>query len=431
MCMNTKFETKTLENGMTVKTLRNNHLHSVNLGVYVNKIPEPICGIAHMVEHMFFRCLGDIPQEKLYFEMDKIGAAINGTTYSDFVCFDITVVPSKIREAFDLISRIFSNFEWDTEDVLAEKEVVKRQIEERYNSLYLKTDLAYYDGTPKGSLLMGKISDINKMSAKKINEYRKKMFIPQNTCFVMTGNFANEDLTYCVEGLSKIPCNTIKNSLEKDYSIKDFSQRIENSDKIYSNKDGFSDVCISFDVDDKKINRYAAEYLFNVLGFGVTSKLSQKLREKEGLINDINGGIEFTEYSGRMTFEYEVKNIDLVDSLLSAFYVFEEVKNNLTRADIESNIIFYTENQYRLLADVRELNFLIGWRGFIGSEQIKSMEDLIDRYKNITVDEINQASNEILTPKNLTISVSNNNQSFSKEELKTILRNCRGKLEVK
>ena len=119
--MNTKFETKTLENGMTVKTLRNNHLHSVNLGVYVNKIPEPVCGIAHMVEHMFFRCLGDIPQEKLYFEMDKIGATINAATYSDFVCFDITVAPSKIKEAFNLISKIFSKFEWNTEDVLVEK----------------------------------------------------------------------------------------------------------------------------------------------------------------------------------------------------------------------------------------------------------------------------------------------------------------------
>ena len=428
--MNTKFETKTLENGMTVKTLRNNHLHSVNLGVYVNKIPEPVCGIAHMVEHMFFRCLGDIPQEKLYFEMDKIGATINAATYSDFVCFDITVAPSKIKEAFNLISKIFSKFEWNSEDVLAEKEVVKRQIEECYNSLYSKTDLAYYDGTPKGSLLMGKISDINKMGARKINEYREIMFVPQNACFVMTGNFANEDLTYCVEGLSKISCSAVENSLTKVYSIKDFSRRTEDSDKIYSSKDGFSDVCISFDVDEKKINRYAAEYLFNILGFGVTSKLSQKLREQEGLISDINGGIEFTDYSGRMTFEYEVKNSALADSLRLSFCVLAKVKNNLTQADIESNTIFYSENQYRLLDNVRELNFLIGWRGFVGNEQIKSMEDLVSRYKNITVDEINRASNEVLSPKNLTISVSNNNQRFSKEELKTLLRRCRDKLEV-
>ena len=88
------------------------------------------------------------------------------------------------------------------------------------------------------------------------------------------------------------------------------------------------------------------------------------------------------------------------------------------------------ENQYRLLYDVRVLNFLIGWRGFIGNERIKSLEDLVDRYKNITVDEINLASNEVLSPKNLTISVSNNNQRFSKEELKIVLRNCRDKVET-
>lgn len=428
--MNTQFKTKILENGMTVKTLQNKYLHSVTMGVYVNKTPEPICGIAHMVEHMFFRRLGDIPQEKLYFEMDQIGATLNAATYSDFVCFDISVAPSKTKEAFDLISRIFSQFEWTSADVLAEKEVVKRQIEEHGNSLYTKTDFAYYDGTPKGSPLMGKISDINKMSVRKINTYRETMFIPQNACFVMTGNFSDKDFTYCVKVLSEISCTSTENSFVKDYSIKDFSQRTENSDKIYASKDGFSDVCISFDVDDKKINRYVAEYLFNVLGFGVTSKLSQKLREQEGLISDINGGIEFTDYSGRMTFEYEVKNFDLIHSLRSSFCVLAKTKNHLTQADIESNAVFYSENQYRLLDNVQELNFLIGWRGFICNEKIKSMDDLVNRYKNITVDEINQASKEILVPKNLTISVSNNNQRVSKEELKTVLKNCRDKLEV-
>ena len=94
--MNTKFETNILNNGLTVKHLKNEHLHSVNIGIYARKLPEKICGIAHMTEHMFFRRLCDIPQRQLYFETDKIGATLNGATYADFICLDITVSPSKI-----------------------------------------------------------------------------------------------------------------------------------------------------------------------------------------------------------------------------------------------------------------------------------------------------------------------------------------------
>lgn len=429
--MNTNFDTRILENKMTIKSLKNNHLHGATLGVYVKKVPEPICGIAHMTEHMFFRRLYDTEQDMLYFEMDKIGTTINATTYSDFVCFNATVAPSKIKEAFDLISKLFSNFKWTSKEILAEKEVIKRQIEERYNSLYSKADLTYYKGTPKGNLLMGKISDISKMSTKKINEYKDTMFVPQNTCFVITGNYSDDDLSYCIDNLSKITNPAINCSLDNEYFIDGFLKRTNKSDKIYSSRDGFSDVCISFDIDKKITNRYAAEYLFNILGYGVTSKLSQKLREDEGIISDIDGGIEFTNYSGRMTFEYEVKTINLIDSIKSAFCVLSKAKNNLTQKDVDSNVIFYTENQYRILDDVRELNFLIGWRGFIGDEQIKSMEDLIARYKNITLDKINQASNEILKPKNLTITVSNNNKKFDKKSLYTLLQDCRKKLEVK
>lgn len=153
--MNTKFETNILNNSLTVKHIKNEHLHSVNIGIYARKLPEKICGIAHMTEHMFFRRLCDIPQRQLYFETDKIGATLNGATYADFICLDITVSPSKIREAFLLISKVFKSFEWRPQEVEAEKRVVKRQIEDRYNSLYSKADMKYYESTPKGSFYNG------------------------------------------------------------------------------------------------------------------------------------------------------------------------------------------------------------------------------------------------------------------------------------
>lgn len=427
--MNTKIKTNILNNGLTVKYIKNDYLHSANIGIYARKLPEKICGIAHMTEHMIFRRLSDVPQQQLYFATDKIGATLKGTTYTDFICIDITVSQTKLREAFELISKVFDDFKWLSQEVNAEKRVVRRQIEDRYNSLYSRADREYYSGTPKGCPIMGNISDLNRMSTKSINNYRENVFAPNNCCVVLTGNFNDSDLSYFTEKLKQIPADNTKSGLAfAEYAVKDFSDRSAESDKIYNSNDGFSDVCISFDVDGRQVNRYAAEILHSIIGFGVTSKLSQVLRERLGFISELSGNIEFSEYAGRMTFEFDTACENLKQSLKAAFEVIAKAKRKLTKEDMQSSIVFYTDNQYRLLDDVRELNFLIGWRDFIEGERIDSIDELSERYKSVTVNEINEASSKIFSSKNLVITVSNDNKKHSKDELFSVCKVLRKEL---
>ncbi len=427
--MNTKFETNILKNGLTLKYLRNEHLHSVNIGIFARKIPESICGIAHLTEHLFFRRLADIPQRQLYFETDKIGATLKGATYADFICLDITVSPAKVKDAFCIIKRVFCDSKWTSEELKAEKQVVKRQIEERYNSVYSKADLKYYTETPKGKPIMGNISDINKISAKCVNEYRRKVFAPNNCCVVLTGNFSENDLLYCTNMLEKFPKDMYaEKATFPVYNIKNFANRDNFSDKIYKSNDGYSDVCISFDINKISVNRYVAEVLHSIMGFGVTSKLSQILREQLGLIDDIGGNIEFSDGYGRMTFEFDVKNTELKKSLISAFEIIRQAKNALSDEDLQSNIVFYTDNQYRLLDDVRSLNFLIGWRSFIEKENLHSIEHLGKCYSDITASDIIAAAQTIFTPTNLILTISNNSEVLGINELNNTIENIRKEL---
>lgn len=427
--MNVVFKTDILKNGLTVKSLKNRNLHSVNIGIYAHKIPEPVCGIAHLTEHMFFRRLSDVGQDRLYYETDRLGATLRAVTYADFICFDITVSPSRFKAAFNLIAKFFDDFQWTPREVVAEKKVVRRQIEDRYDSVYSKADMIYYVGTPKGAPIMGNISNINKISTRLLNKYREDVFAPNNCCVVLTGNFSDDDYRYCEKTLNKISQDReIECIGQFDYSIKEFSDRDYKSDKIYKSDYEFSDVIISFDVDTKRVNRYASEILHSIIGYGVTSKLSRKLREENGFVSEIDGNIEFSGGKGRMTFEYEVKNTDLEQSLNAAFEVISQVKAAVTDEDLKANIVFYTDNQYRILDDVRELNFLIGHRNFIQNEGICSIEDLSRRYSECTIDNINRAANEILRPQNLIITASNNSGIYKKSKLADVFEACRKEL---
>ena len=93
---------------------------------------------------------------------------------------------------------------------------------------------------------------------------------------------------------------------------------------------------------------------------------------------------------------------------------YNSQKYGLTENDMQSNKVFYTDNQYRLLDDVHELNFLIGWRTFVENEPFCSIDELIGKYDDVTVRDINEAAEKIFRSQNLVISVSNNNKIYRK-----------------
>lgn len=191
---------------------------------------------------------------------------------------------------------------------------------------------------------------------------------------------------------------------------------------------GFRMLVFHLMVDGASVNRYAAEILQSIIGYGVTSKLSQVLREKLGFTSEIGGSIEFTGYSGRMSFEFEVHNENIEESLTAVFDILQQSKYGLTENDMQSNKVFYTDNQYRLLDDVHELNFLIGWRTFVENEPFCSIDELISKYDDVTVRDINEAAEKIFRSQNLVISVSNDNKIYRKIKLNNLFDNLRKEL---
>ena len=121
-----------LKNGMELRIVPSSNDTCVNIGLYfyggaAGEGAEEI-GINHLLEHLFFRRLGNLPQNILYSELDSIGAVMQGVTYYNFLRFDITVSKIFLKEALKFIPMFFSNFCWNKEEFESEKEVVKNQI---------------------------------------------------------------------------------------------------------------------------------------------------------------------------------------------------------------------------------------------------------------------------------------------------------------
>ncbi len=136
-----------LPNGLTV-LVKENHtapvaaaLAHVNVG-YFNE-PDRWNGIAHVVEHMFFKGTRNRPaREQIAEEIRALGGSINAGTYYDETSY-YTVLPSAgLEKAIEIQADSFQNSLFDGEELAKELEVIiqeSRQKKDNPSSMLLET----------------------------------------------------------------------------------------------------------------------------------------------------------------------------------------------------------------------------------------------------------------------------------------------------
>ena len=426
-----EYQKITLDNGLSCIGYQNSKVQSINMSLYfragVMYESSYNVGISHLLEHLFFRRLRGINQKELYYSMEKIGTTLRAKTYRDFIRFDISVSPIYFYQAYEIISGIFADNEWTDEDIEKEKAVVLKQIQfkatpsfnEYINARYLK-------GMKISRPIMGTEESVKRASAKTINSWKKKIFIPNNSCFIITGNYSSEHFEYVKRELSKY--RSSDRILKNDLMIpKMCFERNEKSDYIIDTEWEISDVTISFDI--RKDYCFEAEFLSSIIGGGVGSRLSLILREELAITDEVYSSVDIFEDVCRFNIEFSTENSDLESGLKYAFNEIFSVKEEISEEDLENSKVFFTENQKWFLDDPRELNFLLGWRGFILKQPISDINSIIDIYSNLSRESLSKVAREIFNDSNLIITVTNNNGILKKSKLKQTIVECRNTLQ--
>ncbi len=393
-----------LLNGISLVTHPLPHLHSVCISVsfragllYEN---EHNCGISHMVEHLFFRRLSDLPQDELYFEMQKIGCEIYGATNYDYVTFNITVIPKYFARALDLMLRFFDKFNWTETELTQEREVVFRQIETSGGSFDKWINSYYFEDTKYSVPIMGTKESVEALTLDEINHWKNEYFTPKNACVVVTGNFTDDDYSLLKNRLNNI--ESYGEAKEKFLEFpKDFENRnpdnnlaVEQSDNELAEVVMLVDISNSFDYE-------SISFLTSILGDGCSSKLSMAMREKRSFTADIYS--ELFSYFGfqRLYFSYTVKNEALLESLSNLFETIKEAKSNITENEYLSSIAFFTDDQLMQLDDCKKLNKEYLLCDFVLDNLVSVPDEKAEKYSQITPSDLTKTANEIFVSKNI------------------------------
>ena len=234
---------------------------------------ESNCGLAHLIEHMFFRASGNLNQEELYRTIEQNGIYINGITGENSIQIIFKCLPSKLSTTCKLIAGMFTA-EWTSEMLALEKEVVKAEIIQKgsnYSTL-LSHELL---GTTKN--LLGTLSSISKLSLKKVREGRKAV-LGSDVTFIVAGNFNEEDYSCLLNVLESFPpIFTERHAHKTEFK------------KLVIKPADYNAVSLSFVFDKQRIDYRKLELFKSTVFDGTGAPVSLKLREKLGYTYSLKG----------------------------------------------------------------------------------------------------------------------------------------------
>jgi len=262
------------------------HLRSVSIGVWVktgSRDEDPRSnGISHFIEHMLFKGSANRSAEDIARQVDSIGGNMDAFTAKECICFNMKVVDEHLPVAIDILSDLVLNPLFKEEDIAREKGVILEEIKMDEDSPdYLVHEIftqSFFKDHPLGKPILGTRDTVKKFERSSVLEFYKQCFTPENIVVSAAGNLEHKKFVDLVKRhfAQLKPTKTNRKS-----------RRPETASRIMlRNKKSLEQVQICMGVPSYPIaheKRYASYILNSLLGGGMSSRLFQNIRERQGL----------------------------------------------------------------------------------------------------------------------------------------------------
>ncbi len=405
------FKKVQLSNGLRLVYEKIPYVRSVSVGIWVGtgSRNETLTnnGISHFIEHMLFKGTAKRTAKDIAECIDAIGGQINAFTGKECTCYYTKTLDTHLNIAVDVLSDMFFNSSFESDDIDVEKRVVIEEIgmyedtpEELVHDIFSEM---VWDGNSLGYPILGTDLCINKFDKDMINKYMSEFYTPYNTVISVAGNFEEEQL---IELVNKY----FQNWEHKANFNNKFSPAQYKVNKIVREKDTEQvHLCMGFEgIEHGNDKLYSLLSLNNILGGGMSSRLFQKIREKRGLVYSIysypstyQGSGLFVIYAG-MNPEYLQTVIDLTKEELNLIINEGITKDELdkTKEQLKGNYILGLESTSSRMNSIGKSELMLG--------KINTPEEILQKIDKVNMDSIEEMIKRVFDFKKMSISAVGN-----------------------
>ncbi|HCE59409.1 MAG TPA: insulinase family protein [Wolbachia sp.] len=277
-----------LNNGLRIIT---EHMHDVdsvafNIRVGVGSRAESISqsGMSHFLEHMAFKGTKTKTAFEIAKAFDDIGGVFNASTGRESTSYYAQVLKKDLSIGIDILIDILMNSTFPEDELEREKGVVIQEIFQTNDSpsdiIFDKYMEAAYKDQSFGRSILGTQETVNSFTREDLNDYTREHYFGENMLLAVAGNIEHEEIVALTkDALSKIHSKELKKNEGADYTGSEYLEH-RKLDQVHL-LIGLPGVSCH---DDKY---YTFKVLDSILGGGMSSRLFQEVREKQGLAYSI------------------------------------------------------------------------------------------------------------------------------------------------
>jgi predicted Zn-dependent peptidase len=282
-------------NGLTVVTEAMPHVRSVAVGLWVRhgsrNEPEEMNGISHFIEHMVFKGTERRTAEDIARESDRIGGALDAFTGKEMTCFQIRVLDEHLLQGFDLLTDLCLRPLFLPEEIEREKSVILEEIrmvqDNPEDLVHENLTQRFWGSHALGRPILGVPETVQAFTREGLLAWFSERYGPENLLVTAAGNLSHEQIV----DLAGAAFGTLPRSKGAPPETNPHAE----PHITLRTKHELEQVHICLAVPGVPLTdprRYAVSLMNVVLGTGMSSRLFQKIREKQGLayavFSDVN-----------------------------------------------------------------------------------------------------------------------------------------------
>lgn len=395
-------------NGLVVVTETMPHVRSVSVGVWIRngsrRETADQNGLAHFIEHMVFKGTERRSAQDIAREMDSVGGMLDAFTSKEQICFNAKVLDEHLPIAFDVISDLILRPRFDSEDVKKERQVVLEEIKmDMDNPEYLLHELftgGFWPEHPLGRPILGTPKTVRKFSREALRSRFAEWFAPDHLVITAAGNVAHERVLDLVEREFA--------HLKSSPALEDHTPPKTSAPIQLETKRDLEQVHLCIGVPSFPLaheRRFGLAVLNNLLGGGMSSRLFQNIREKQGLAYAVFSEITpysdagmFTVYAGTAK-ETVGKVIDLTIAEFRAMKESPVTEEELLRAKnhLKGSLMLSLESTSSRMSNLarQELYF----------NHFFTLDEILASIEAVTRDEVQSLANEFFQTQQISATV--------------------------
>ena len=398
------YEKITLQNGLRIVFEIIPYVRSVSLGVWVGTgsrfEPPAAAGASHFIEHMVFKGTLSRTAAQLAAEMDEIGGQVNAFTTKECTCFYGRVLDTHLGKLTDILCDMLTNSRFDDGDVTSERGVIFEEIdmyEDAPEDLVTERLFsAVFKGSPLGKPILGNKPALSKMDGAFLRAYMAAHYNPENIVVALSGNFSDGDIGLLKDRFSRFTGGG-KNSFKPAAFTPAFLVKKKPIEQNH--------LCLGFPgMARGDERRFPLQLMSSILGGGMSSRLFQSVREKNGLCYTVYSFSSLYQDTGifgiytALSRETEQAAISLILDELRRLVDNGVTLEELSRAreQTKANILMSLESTGARMN-------LLG-KGELSLGKILSPEETAAAYDAVTPEDILSLAREMFTQENLSFS---------------------------